>query len=708
MAKALSTLALLVTTLWQVSSYGQDESESALSLKIVTGKDDSGIPVIPHGGAFSVVIGNDSAKPIRIWSERCRQGYYSLTLQVQDETGRTWSMFRDQKHSSNWKNKPSKSITIPPGRSHSWEVAPCSIWGSLVWRGVPEPNSGELFTLRAVFEIKATPEVKQHDVWTGRMVGEPIKAKVVNRELETPHEYLFYRCPKQALKVMKADHSWIHKRDQDRETPLHVAATGDFTDVAKWLITNGADVNATAYNNFTPLHFAKTPEMVELLLEHGADVEARSVPKTALQRAAGRYAHLQQRGEYAAELDRLRRIMRALVKNGAEFDLLSACYLGNVQRVKALAKQRVHARDKDAMRAAATYGKTDVVKVLLDHGADPEDAGYGGLTVSYFAIEHANVLKLLFAAGADPKVSVHYEGNGVGPQRSTLLHQAASKGHIDSANLLVKQGVPINAFDGAGNTPLHWACFQGHASMVRWLLDKGANGTIRSKNGWTPMAFAADRIRPKQPDDNKRCRNVIHALQDAGIELDLFAAIATGDQEKVAAIVKATPQQASSKNAEGLPALHRAVTLNQVKVVELLLNHGCDPDIRSKSRSTGWGETALLDAAFWGRLEVAKILIRHGADVKAAEKGGATPLHEAARMRHAEFARLLLDNGADVNAKDDEEKTPLDWAHLYGNPLPEIVTLLRSHGGNRRSTPDTVNPRESAENALDELFNEDR
>src|SRR4029077_4756425 len=97
--------------------------------------------------------------------------------------------------------------------------------------------------------------------------------------------------------------------------------------------------------------------------------------------------------------------------------------------------------DKQAMRIAASYGRMQIVKLLLQHGGDPEDADFGGLPVSYFAIEHADVLKLLFDAGADPKVVVTYRGNGAGPEGSTLLHEAAEKGAIESAKLLLVGGV---------------------------------------------------------------------------------------------------------------------------------------------------------------------------------------------------------------------------------------------------------------------------
>jgi tankyrase len=88
----------------------------------------------------------------------------------------------------------------------------------------------------------------------------------------------------------------------------------------------------------------------------------------------------------------------------------------------------------------------------------------------------------------------------------------------------------------------------------------------------------------------------------------------------------------------------------------------------------------LLQAAFWGRLEIAETLIQRGANVNAKAARGVVPLHEAARMGHVELAQLLLNRGAVVNAKDDDGKTPLDWAGSY-KESPKMTKLLQDRGG---------------------------
>jgi cytohesin len=91
-------------------------------------------------------------------------------------------------------------------------------------------------------------------------------------------------------------------------------------------------------------------------------------------------------------------------------------------------------------------------------------------------------------------------------------------------------------------------------------------------------------------------------------------------------------------------------------------------------------ELALMDAARGGDIEAVKHHLAAGVDVNVIYKGQ-TPLHYAAAYGHKEIIELLIAKGADVNAKisDGFHKgdTPLDNA----KHKPEIVDLLRKHGG---------------------------
>ena len=477
-----SLVSVCLAVLLASCATAEEGPGNGLQLSIVASKQKSGSVSIDRGGVFAVLFKNTSDKLIHLWSEKCQYGYDTLSFRV-EEDGRTSLMCKRVPEDCDWKDYPPRTTTIPPGGTFSWEVSPSSFWwGERAWKGVPEPNTGSLVTLTAVLDIASTDDAKERDVWIGRVTSAPVRVKFVDPQLRTPHEYLSADCPQQALKLIEADPTWIAKTDDLRRTPLHVAVEYGFTDAAKWLLFNGADINARAYNNFTPLHLAKAPHVVHLLLRHGADVNARNVSeRTALEEAACDDAHARQSPLY--DLDPRYQvysvITKVLLDAGAEYDIRSACYLDDLDRVRVLTTDKEQARDKIAMRAAATCGHANIVKLLLERGADPEDADYGGLPVSYFAVGYPSVLTLLFDAGSDPKVRLEYRGNGLGPEGSTLLHEAAEKGFLASAKLLLIREADVNAVDEHGRTPLDYAKLDDSHAAMHDLLKR--NGGVNGK-----------------------------------------------------------------------------------------------------------------------------------------------------------------------------------------------------------------------------------
>jgi len=113
-------------------------------------------------------------------------------------------------------------------------------------------------------------------------------------------------------------------------------------------------------------------------------------------------------------------------------------------------------------------------------------------------------------------------------------------------------------------------------------------------------------------------------------------------------------------NEELLEAAERG---NSNKVRELLKRGGlkANPNTRDKN-----GNTPLHLAAEHGFLDVARLLLEHGADVNAIGKSGWTPLHVAAVNGRMAIVRLLLEHGADVDVIDNYDQTPSDRARQVG------------------------------------------
>ena len=141
----------------------------------------------------------------------------------------------------------------------------------------------------------------------------------------------------------------------------------------------------------------------------------------------------------------------------------------------------------------------DVVKVLLDGGADPNKA-HGGMNPLHWAADrHFNMVEVLLDAGADIN-SVDYKG-------MTPLHLAAGFGCHEVVKILLDRGAALNMVDYKyGNTPLHEALVYGQGCEVRFifspkpirvvnaLLEGGADPYIPDKDGMTPMGVMEERI----------------------------------------------------------------------------------------------------------------------------------------------------------------------------------------------------------------------
>jgi ankyrin repeat protein len=113
-------------------------------------------------------------------------------------------------------------------------------------------------------------------------------------------------------------------------------------------------------------------------------------------------------------------------------------------------------------------------------------------------------------------------------------------------------------------------------------------------------------------------------------------------------------------------ALYLAAETGNLESVQSLLSGGAKPDMRAGEH----GETPLMNAARWGQIGVARLLMAAGATVDCKTEEAWTGLHAACVGKHTEIVALLLDQGADPNVYSyhrafDEQ---LGW-HFLATPL---------------------------------------
>jgi ankyrin repeat protein len=164
-------------------------------------------------------------------------------------------------------------------------------------------------------------------------------------------------------------------------------------------------------------------------------------------------------------------------------------------------------------------------------------------------------------------------------------------------------------------------------------------------------------------------------LLEKGVELDIFAACLAGVSERVVDLLAADRGLVNSYSHDGWSPLHLAAFFGRPEIAEILLANGADVDARSKNQMRN---TPLHAAVAGKRTDIASVLLNHGAEVNATQHGGWTPLHAAAQNGDVELARLLISLGADVKARAENNQTALDLALTKGHPA--VVELLEQHG----------------------------
>lgn len=156
------------------------------------------------------------------------------------------------------------------------------------------------------------------------------------------------------------------------------------------------------------------------------------------------------------------------------------------------------------------------------------------------------------------------------------------------------------------------------------------------------------------------------------VEQQLIQAAGSGDLEQMKALL-ATSIDVNALDSNGDTALGDAAYYGRVQAVELLLEHGAIVDRRFRN---GW--TALMQASSKGHTAIAEVLLGRGADVNAKNEIGVTPLFCASGNGHLGAVTVLLAAGADVNATDNTNRTALMAASVEG--YTEIVNALLAHG----------------------------
>jgi ankyrin repeat protein len=241
---------------------------------------------------------------------------------------------------------------------------------------------------------------------------------------------------------------------------------------------------------------------------------------------------------------------------------------------------------ESVQKACSRSVNRDLVKFLVDQGADVNAKDSGGYTAPMCAAQMADlaIVKYLVDKGAD--VNTRWEGrydyaaasgqNMWGPcwaLQEPALALAAESESVEIMEFLIDKGADMNVKDECGCTALLRAVQWGRPHVAKFLIKKGADLNVRDKKGETALTAAHER--------------------------------------------------------------------GHLEIVKHLIGKGADTNMKGD-----YGITALMKAAGSGNLELVKLLIEKGADVNARNNDGKTALSLASALNRTAIVQYLKAHGA--------------------------------------------------------------
>ena len=392
-------------------------------------------------------------------------------------------------------------------------------------------------------------------------------------------------------------------------TAFDVAVESGHDALAAILLKAVAGINGRDEKSWTPLHWAIVADdwdLVRELIEAGADISLGS------QQDALEIAKLMNSETKLIEVFIDAKGVDAIVRDG-----------------------------RTVLIYAAWNGSTEVVKLLIDNGADLNHKNnFGGTALIYAAYKgDTELVKLLIDSGADQNIKDRYG--------QTALMLAVGNEHTETVELLIDNGADPNIKNTMGDHALLVAVNRGHTEIVELLINNKADPSSKTNGGETALMLAARR----------RDTEIVKILVNSGADINI------------------------KSYDNGTTALIEAAYKGDTELVKPLIDNGADLNIKDS-----FGYTALMFAVREGNTEIVKLLLDNKADISGEinyqkevmypEDYKNNELMSAAEKGYTEIVELLIDNGADLNTRSKSGKTALDIAEQKGHQ--DIVDILRT------------------------------
>jgi len=492
------------------------------------------------------------------------------------------------------------------------------------------------------------------------------------------------------VRVLLDNGANVNSCNPKRGTAITSAAYSNNIPIALLLLDAGADVNLFGEYG-SPLSKATeraSGEMVSLLLRHGAKVKVGPINALRMavkeEREDAMYAILDSgadvsdsiaQGLVTAAQEGHNGVIGILLAHGANVNTAIPHSIGT-SRSSSKGKEPKTLYMITPLSVAARSGRRSTMKLLLDHGAEPNLCGGVALQST---VRNDAAMSLLLRFGADINV--------VGGKYGTVLIAACAHKCEDLVKRLLgmnanpngpmcehylplmrekeleRKGWHADAFPTGGKfgTALHAAVKAGVVNTVRLLLKHGGN--------------------PFANDD--RYGNLLHAC---AISRNPITKLVEENQELVE-LLFAIGLDVNQLGGPYGTVLQSASRSGQTEYVRKLLERGADACVNQPESQCG---TALHAAAAAGSIEIAQLLLDSGVDVNIPSGLHGTPILAAAAAQKSQMIEFLAENGAVMGGSGRhgtvlQNAMSADHAVREGR-IEDIVLLILKHGANINET----------------------